>query len=103
MFMIDMALDTHAFVKTLTAAGMPEPQAEAVTTLVTAAHEASTARFATKADLVDLATKSDVAAVRSELVAVKSDIGTLTGDIAALRAGVATLTGDVGALKSGVT
>jgi len=65
--MIDMTLDTHAFVKTLTAAGMPEPQAEAVTTLVTAAHEAGTARFVTKADLTDLATKSDIAALESGL------------------------------------
>jgi phytoene/squalene synthetase len=49
--MVAMALDTHAFVKTLTAAGMPEAQAEAVTTLVTVAREADTAQLVTKADL----------------------------------------------------
>jgi len=37
--MADMALDTHAFVKTLTAADMPEAQAEAVTSVVRQSHE----------------------------------------------------------------
>jgi len=71
--MVDMALDTHAFVKTLTAAGMPEVQAEAVTTIVTSARATDELRFSTRAELADLATKSDVAALRAEM-ATKADL-----------------------------
>jgi hypothetical protein len=71
--MVDMALDTHAFVKTLTAAGMPEVQAEAVTTIVTSARATDELRFSTRAELADLATKSDLAALRAEM-ATKADL-----------------------------
>jgi hypothetical protein len=50
--MTDMALDTHALVKTLTAAGMPEAQAEAVTTIVRQARESGLEILATRDDLV---------------------------------------------------
>jgi hypothetical protein len=49
--MLVMSLDTHAFVKSLTASGMPEAQAEAVTDLVRQARESDVAELATKADL----------------------------------------------------
>ena len=46
-----LTFDTHAFIKRLTASGMPEPQAEAVTTLMREASEAELSQLATKADL----------------------------------------------------
>jgi hypothetical protein len=73
MLMVDMTLDTHAFVKTLTAAGMPEPQAEAVTSLVTAARDADATRFISKSDLANLAAKADLA-----LLSTKADLAGLT-------------------------
>ncbi|HUN39014.1 MAG TPA: hypothetical protein VMU81_01855 [Acetobacteraceae bacterium] len=49
--MAAMALDTHAFVKTLTAAGMPEAQAEAVTSIVRQSHEKWLETLVAKDDL----------------------------------------------------
>ncbi|HTW71372.1 MAG TPA: hypothetical protein VME47_15910 [Acetobacteraceae bacterium] len=49
--MADMALDTHAFVKTLTAAGMPEAQAEAVISIVRQSHEKWLETLVAKDDL----------------------------------------------------
>jgi hypothetical protein len=51
-------LDTHEVVKTLTAAGFTEQQAEAVTRIV---------RDSQNLDLSHLATKSDLAELRTEL------------------------------------
>ncbi|HUB45599.1 MAG TPA: hypothetical protein VMB73_11495 [Acetobacteraceae bacterium] len=48
--MAEMTLDTHAFVKTLTAAGMPEAQAEAVTSVVRQSHEKWLESLVTKDD-----------------------------------------------------
>jgi hypothetical protein len=63
------AFDTHSSVKTLTAAGMPEPQAEAVTALLKVARDA---------DLDTLVTKVDLAQVKAELrrdiVEVKAEL-----------------------------
>ncbi|NYZ17291.1 DUF1640 domain-containing protein [Azospirillum sp. RWY-5-1] len=63
--MMAASFDTHAFVKRLTAAGMPEAQAEAVTTMI---------REARDADLSQMATKADVAQLRSDLRADVSDL-----------------------------
>jgi len=52
------AFDNHSSVKTLTAAGMPEPQGEAITALLKVARDA---------DLDTLATKVDLAQVKAEL------------------------------------
>ena len=49
--MSTIAFDTRAFVKRLTAAGMPEPQAEAVTAMVKEARETDLDHLATKTDL----------------------------------------------------
>lgn len=57
-----IAFDTHAFIKRLTSAGMPEPQAEAVADALRATHDA---------DLSQLATKTDL---RAELAEAKADI-----------------------------
>jgi hypothetical protein len=83
--MVDMTLDTHAFVETLTAAGMPEPQAEAVITVVTAARDADATRFISKTDLADLPTKADL-----EGLATKADLAGLTtkAELAASEAGL---------------
>ena len=57
-----IAIDSHRFVKSLTASGFTEAQAEAL------AHEQIHLLE------VNLATKSDLAAVKSDLAAVKSDL-----------------------------
>lgn len=50
--MATVTFDTHKFIKTLEAAGLPEAQAEAISIAVRDAHE--TAEVATKADIRDL-------------------------------------------------
>lgn len=63
--MTAVPFDTHAFVKRLTTAGMPESQAEAVTTLVKEA----------QAGIPDgMATKADITEVRRDLAETKVDI-----------------------------
>ena len=62
--------NTHAFVKRLTAAGMPEAQAEALADELTPLIED---RLATKDDLANLATKADVKAEIANL-ATKADV-----------------------------
>ncbi len=70
-----ITLDTHAIVKDLVASGVPEKQAEVLV-----------AKFVSKEQLGNLdekvATKSDIAEVRSEIAEVKSE---LKADIAAVR------------------
>ena len=65
--MAEMALDTHAFVKTLTAAGMPEAQAEAVTAVVRQSHENWIETLVTRSDL-----NSATAALKSDLTSVET-------------------------------
>ena len=62
--------NTHAFVERLTAAGMPEAQAEALADELTPLIED---RLATKDDLANLATKADVKAEIANL-ATKADV-----------------------------
>jgi hypothetical protein len=75
------AFDTHSSVKRLTAAGMPEAQAEVITELFAAARDADLIGLATKTDL-----QHEIAAVRTdlqhEIAAVRTD---LQQEIAALR------------------
>jgi len=81
-----MAIDTLKVAKRLREAGFTEPQAEAVIAVVQEATEG--ADLATKTDIGDLRTelKADIAALRSE---VKADIAALRAEfkreIAALR------------------
>ena len=56
--MTAMDFDTHSSVKTLTGAGMPEAQAEAVTALLKQARDTDLSTLATKADLAE--TKADI-------------------------------------------
>jgi hypothetical protein len=74
--------NTHAFVKRLTAAGMPEALADELTPLIDerVATKDDLANLATKADLGDLksATKADLAdlksATRADLAEIKADL-----------------------------
>src|SRR5271155_1006986 len=76
--------NTHAFVKRLTAAGMPEAQAEALADELRPLVED---RLAPKDDLANLATKTDLADLRG---ATKMDLADLRAatkmDLADLRA-----------------
>ena len=65
------ALDTHQTVKDLTAAGFTDAQAEALTQAL---------RHVQQIDLSDLATKADLAAVRSEM-ATKADLAILRAEL----------------------
>ncbi|MGO9740367.1 MAG: DUF1640 domain-containing protein [Roseiarcus sp.] len=57
-------IDTHAFIKRLTAAGMPEAQAEVLADEQTRLIDE---RLASKSDIVALATKIDAFATRSDM------------------------------------
>jgi len=68
---IALAFDTHEFIKTLESAGMPLPQAEAISKAVRNIHAASD--VATKADLEALDTKTEqaLALLRKDLEAME--------------------------------
>ena len=81
-----LAFDTHAFIKRLAAVGMPEPQAEMVTTLLGEAQALTTDELATKADIrevrvdiahLEAATKADlhaeIARLESKVDAVRAE------------------------------
>jgi multidrug resistance efflux pump len=80
-----MAFDTHASVKTLVAAGMPEAQAEAVTALIGEARGVEFGTLATKADLAETRAdlRREIAEVRAEL---RQEITEVRADIAQTRA-----------------
>jgi len=63
--MATVTFDTHKFVKTLEAAGVPESQAEAFSTAVRDSHEA--AELATKGDIADLRKDMDAKFEKLEL------------------------------------
>ncbi|HEY1299406.1 MAG TPA: hypothetical protein VGF07_02855 [Stellaceae bacterium] len=65
--------DTHSAVKTLTAAGMSEAQAEAVTELLKLSRDADFGALATKADL-----QREITALRSDL---QREIAELRSDL----------------------
>lgn len=68
-----IALDTHAIVKELKAAGFNEAQAEAVTRVVQQAQDVDLSNLATKVDL-----KTDIEALR---IAMKADMAEMKADI----------------------
>ncbi len=76
-----IALDTHAVVKELKAAGFTDEQAEAVTRVVRQAQNIDLSNLATKTDLAGLATKTDLAglATKTELagLATKTELAGL--------------------------
>src|SRR5712692_9176331 len=83
------AFDTLEIAKRLRNAGFTEPQAEAVTGVLRDAREADLSQLATKSDLPAL--KSDLARVERDLksdmaqLATKADFGELKAQIVALR------------------
>ncbi len=74
--MSSLAFDTHAFVKNLTQAGMPEQQAEV---LANQQKQLLDEQLATKQDIAELraATKHDIAELKAE---VKLDIAEASRD-----------------------
>ncbi len=79
------ALDTHKAFRTLTDAGFPEGQAEALVETIGIGSD----ELATKADIADMATKADIAAVREEM-ATKSELTVVREEMATIRAEMAT-------------
>ena len=65
--------DTHKYIKRLTAAGMPEPQAEVIADEQRSLVEG---QLATKQDIAALeaATRQDIAATRREIAATRREI-----------------------------
>ena len=76
------AIDTHASIKRLADAGVPDKQAEALVELMAQQHE----DVATKADIAALqsATKTDIATINDKM-ATKIDLAEVKADIAALQ------------------
>ena len=72
--MSTLTFDTLKFVKTLEAAGVPELQAEAISTAVRESHEA--ADVATKGDIADLRheIKESASALRQEMSNMKFEL-----------------------------
>jgi hypothetical protein len=84
-----VAIDTLKVAKRLREAGFTEPQAEAV---IAAVQEATTA--------ADLATKPDIAALRSEIAAVRAELRSEIGEVRAeLRSAVTELRADIHAAE----
>jgi hypothetical protein len=79
--MAPVPFDTQKFVETLTASGLPETQAKAISS---ALREAAYAEFATKSDLreLELVIKTEMRELGDEL---KSDIRELKSDMRELR------------------
>ena len=79
------AIDTHASIKRLADAGVPDNQAEALVELMAQQHE----DVATKADIAALqsATKADIAVLQS---ATKADIAAINDKITTLQSNMAT-------------
>ena len=95
------AIDTHASIKRLADAGVPDNQAEALVELMAQQHE----DVATKADIAALqsATKADIAALQSatkaDIAEVKADIATINDKIATINDQMATKT-DIAEVKT---
>ena len=89
------AIDTHASIKRLADAGVPDNQAEALVELMAQQHE----DVATKADIAALqsATKADIAALNDKIttlqsnMATKIDLAEVKADIAAINDKMATM------------
>ena len=93
-------LDTHRIVKRLQEAGFSDAQAEVVTDVVREAREFDFANLATKADIAALRTEIATLATRAELDLVKADVATLKADVAGLKADMTALKLEVAALRS---
>ena len=90
--------DTHKAVRTLAAAGMEEPVAEAV---VETMNGAVTEGVATKADIARL--EGDIAAVKSDIARVEGNVVKLEGDIADVKSDVATTNSRLDVMKAEIS
>ena len=111
--MLATAFDPLAAARDLKAAGFESEQAEALAAQLRVAAGADHADLATKADVAALRTamKADVAALRTEMKAdvaelrteMKADVAELRGDVAALRtetkAAIAGLRAELGTIR----
>ena len=89
--MAAFAFDTHKAVRTLADAGMEEPVAEAVVETMNGA----------VADSV--ATKADVADVKTDIVKLEGSVARLEGDIADVKTDVAKTNGRLDAMKAEIS
>ena len=87
------AIDTHASIKRLADAGVPDNQAEALVELMAQQHE----DVATKADIAALNDKMATMATKIDLAEVKADIATINDKMATM----ATKT-DIAEMKTGL-
>lgn len=88
--MTAFAVDTHAFIKRLTASGMPEAQAETITSLVKEAQETSLGDLATKTDLVSLKgdMRAEIEPVKLEMAGLKAELGVVKWMVGGIGFGV---------------
>ena len=85
--MASVAFDTLKAFRELQQAGFNEAQAEAVVSTMETAMEGN---LATKADLLNLATKDDIADVRQEVAEVKQEVAEVKQDLAVAKQEMAT-------------
>ena len=88
-------IDTHSFVKRITAAGMAEPQAEIIAEAL-AVH----GKHVSKPAIVESVEKLG-RGIDKQISALKDGQAKLQGDVSELRAGQAELKSDVAELKAG--
>jgi hypothetical protein len=75
-------LDTHERVKDLKAAGFTDDQAEAVTRAVKHVREIDFSVLATKADMANFTTKTDVASLKADLAAIAAKLDSIAANYA---------------------
>jgi hypothetical protein len=75
-------LDTHELVKDLKAAGFTDDQAEAVTPAVKHVREIDFSDLATKADMANFTTKTDVASLKADLAAIAAKLDSIAANYA---------------------
>ncbi|MBV9859731.1 MAG: hypothetical protein JO038_06480 [Alphaproteobacteria bacterium] len=98
-----IGLDTHELIKDLKASGFSDEQAESVVRGIRQAQDLSVSNLASKADLAEI--RSEIAALRSELLAEIAALRSeLFAEIAALRsefsAEIASIRGEMAIMRS---
>jgi len=93
-----VAFDTHQFIQTLSQSGMPVEQAEAISNAVRMAYAHGASDLATKADLAAL--KTDLAEVKTDLAGVKADLTEVKTDLAGVKADLTEVKTDLAGVKT---
>lgn len=82
-------IDTFRIVKRLRESGLDERQAETITDVIREIRDVDMSNLVTKADLADMARKSDLIAIGSEITSLRSELNLLEarlrGEIVASR------------------